>query len=164
MKVRIIMLLEVFLFAALFCIFAYFVIYRQMAGGYRLAAYFYNLIFITIVIFLDKFLNYIVSRDNAFVKGTSPFNRFATNVIFYFHAASFKTGMYLFYIVMLILSRVSVLAPYVVDRYDFSFIYSVEYGILLLIPIDKFFENLAKDRRRANYIMAKKRRNKSKDE
>ena len=151
---RIASALEVVIFSALFGVFAYFVIYRWMANEYRLAAYIYNLIFITIILALDKTADYTLRKIN-FSARRNKLKNFFVKLLFAAHLVSFKAGLYLFYIAMLILSRISILAPHVVNRYDISFIYSVEYGILLLLPIDKLIELLTKDSKRTLAVILK---------
>ena len=152
-KVKLAAALEAIVFAALYGLITYFVIYIKLANGYGLAAYIYNLIFIIAILILDKIIDTRIRKEGFFDPNDTKFHRYIHNFIFALHLVSFKTGLYLFYIIMLILSRISILAPYVVDRYDISFIYSVEYGILLLIPLDKFIELLTKDDKRTLAIL-----------
>ena len=144
---------EAVIFAVLFGFFSYFVVYRWMAGGYRFSAYLYNLILITTLLTFDELADQALAKID-FSTGFSRPKNVLLVLLFVMHLVSFKTGLYLFYIAMLIVSRISILAPYLVDRYDSSFIYSVEYGILLLIPLDKFIELLTRDGRRTSVIFS----------
>jgi len=144
--------------AFVFGLFTYFVVYGQIADGHRLTAYVLNLVFIIIILLFDKFANHVMLKDGFLTKERTKIGHFCAQLLFATHFVSFKTALYLFYIAMLIVSRVSVLEPDLIDRYHLSFIYSVEYGIVLLIPLDKFFELLTKDDKRILKIIARTRR------
>lgn len=156
-KLKVVSLLEAVAFAGLFGLVSYFVIYLRLADSYRLTAYIYNLIFLTAILLLDKAIDNLLEKKGLFASANGKIKRFLARAILALHLVSFKTGLYLFYIAMLVFSRISILAPHLVERYDIGFIYSVEYGVLLLLPIDKFIELLTKDDRRTRRVLSKQR-------
>ena len=130
-------------------LFTYFVIYERLAEGHRLTAYLYNIAFIAVILIFDKIADYLMEKD---------IRPIFARLLFVTHFISFKTALYLFYIVMLVVSRISILEPDMIDRHQTSFIYSVEYGVVLLIPLDKFVELLTKDDKRIFKIITKRKK------
>jgi len=152
---KLVFILETIVTALVFGLVTYFIIYERLADGHRLTAYIYNLALIAIILILDKVTDTIMMTDGFLKKDYGVIRNFLSRVLFVTHFVSFKTALYLFYIVMLIMSRISILEPDIIDRYQLGFIYSVEYGIVLLIPLDKFIDLITKDDRRIHKIMAK---------
>ena len=150
-------LVAIVITAVIMGLFTYYVIYEWLADGHRLLAYVYNIAFIAFVLLFDKYANHVMSKDGFLTKERTKFKHFLAQVLFATHFVSFKTALYLFYIVMLIFSRVSMLEPDLIDRHHLSFIYSVEYGVILLIPLDKFLELLTKDDKRILKILSRTR-------
>ena len=144
-KILLLEALAIMITAVLFGLITYYVIYSQLAGGHRLMAYVYNIVLIAAILVLDRLLNHCMEKDGFLTQERSRFGHFLAHCLFVTHFISFKTALYLFYIVMLVVSRVSILEPGIIDSHYLSFIYSVEYGVLLLIPLDKFLELLTKD-------------------
>jgi len=68
-----------------------------------------------------------------------------TRAIFLLSQGFIRTAMYMFYIVVLILSRVAILRPGFIPVELASFFHSLEYGIILLIVFDKLKELLKTD-------------------
>ncbi|MCL2841075.1 MAG: hypothetical protein FWE05_09925 [Defluviitaleaceae bacterium] len=151
-------ILAIIITAALIGLFSYHIIYLRLAGGQSFIAYLINLTFIATVLILDIIANKIMTKEGFMTKERTKLGHFFAQVLFAAHFVSFKTALYLFYIVMLIASRTSILHPDFVFSYITGFIYSVEYGILLLIPLDKFLELLTKDDRRILRILHKMNR------
>ncbi|MCL2616818.1 MAG: hypothetical protein FWD96_04150 [Defluviitaleaceae bacterium] len=143
--------------AMMFGLITYFIIYGGLASGNRLIAYMYNIVFIAIILILDKVADHIMQSDDFLTRDHGRWKNLLARTLFATHMVSFKTALYLFYIVMLVLSRASFLEPDLIDRYQLSFIYSVEYGVLLLIPLDKFMELLTKDDKRLLKIVSRKK-------
>jgi len=131
----------------------YFIIYSRLAGGRPIVAYIINIGFIVLILLLDKFADFLMTSKDFLTKDRGRIKNFLAAVLFAAHCVSFKTGLYLFYIIMLIVSRVSILEPGIISPYLYTFIRSVEYGVVLLLPLDKFIELLTKDDRRFLKIM-----------
>jgi hypothetical protein len=68
---------------------------------------------------------------------------------------SFKTILYLFYTFILIVSRVSILAPDFFGNNFNNFVLSIEYCLILVVTLDKFIEHMTKDDNRIKNISAK---------
>ena len=151
---------ETIITAILYGLFAYFIIYQRMAFGRSVIAYALNLIFIIIILLLDILMHIRMDSKEFLNANRGRVRTILGMVLFYCHFVSFKTGLYLFYLFMLVVSRMSTLEPGLLDPYLRTFVYSVEYGILLLLPLDKFLEQLAKDDKRMAAIL-KRIRNKS---
>ena len=68
-------------------------------------------------------------------------------LVFCFTGPSFKSSMYLFYIVILIISALMAADtyPYFVLSFLDDYLLSVRYGALILIAADKFMEQIFKD-------------------
>ncbi|MCL2580725.1 MAG: hypothetical protein FWE32_11980 [Oscillospiraceae bacterium] len=136
----------------LYGLFAFFVIYRGLAGGVMLNAYFWNIAFIILFLLFDKIANdillskeWVITRENYLV----------AMIIHSASLISFKTTLYLFYTFVLIISRVSLLAPDLVSEEMRGFILPIEYCLILLVVFDKFIEYLLKDDVRVRKITAK---------
>jgi len=137
----------------LYGLFAYYIIYERLAFGHPVIAYIMNLLFIIVILMLDIWVHRKMDRKEFLAADRSKLHDFLGKMLFYCHFVSFKTGLYLFYLIMLIASRTSTLEPSLLDPYMRTFIYSVEYGILLLLPMDKFLEQLYKDDKRMQSIL-----------
>ena len=147
-KIIFLELFEVLITAVLFALFAYFVIYQRLAGKQEFLAYLFNLVFIAIVLVYDKFADHMMSKEGFLVKERTRLGHFFAEILFVTHMISFKTSLYFFYICMLVLSRVEILHPELFTDYNMGFIYSIEYGILLLVPLDKFIDLFTSDNKR----------------
>ena len=154
-KVFLAEIVSIVLTAVILGLFTYFVIYIRLAGGHRLIAYAYNIVLIAVILVFDKVADYYMSQEDFLTKDSGKIKNLFAKLLFATHLVSFKTALYLFYIVMIVLSRISILEPDLINRYQISFIYSVEYGIVLLIPLDKFLELLTKDDKRIMKILSR---------
>jgi hypothetical protein len=138
--------------AVIYGLFAFFVIYRGLAGEEILSAYLWNIAFIIIFLIFDKIANDVLhSEEFVITKRNFPIAMLTHTISF----ISFKTTLYLFYTFILIVSRVSLLAPETFNNTFQSFVLSIEYCLILLVAFDKFIEHLMKDDRRIKRITAK---------
>ena len=147
-KLEAVLVVETLITAIIIGIITYFVIYGWLANGHLLTAYILNIAFIAIILVLDKAADHLMTKDEFLTEGRSRLRNIFARILFVTHLVSFKTALYLFYIVMLIVSRISILEPELIDIYHRGFINTVEYGIVLLIPLDKFVELMTKDDKR----------------
>ena len=145
-------ILHSLLFAGIYGVFGFYVIYRGLAGGVMLNAYFWNIAFIVGFLVLDKVVNdilldkeYIITKENYLI----------TMVVHSLSLISFRTILYLFYTFILIASRVSILEPELLNDEFRSFVFSIEYCLILLVAFDKFIEQLLRDDRRIRRISTK---------
>jgi len=149
-------MLESVVVACLFGIFSFYVIYRNIAGGVPLLAYVLNLIFIVGVLLLEKFLDSLMlSKSFAITPQTGPLKAAMEKALYLAHLVSFKTALYLYYLAILLVSRAATLEPTIISDHIRIYIHSVEYCVLLLIPFDKFLEQILKDEKRNKKIYAK---------
>jgi len=138
--------------ATAYGLFAFFVIYRGLAGEVMLHTYLWNIAFIIILLTLDKTANdVLLSKEFIITKK----NYLIALIIHSTSVVSFRTTLYLFYTFVLIVSRVSILEPGVVSHHFQSFVLSIEYCLILLVVFDKFIEYLLKDDKRVRRISAK---------
>ncbi|MCL1924386.1 MAG: hypothetical protein FWF50_02250 [Defluviitaleaceae bacterium] len=134
--------------ATLYGVFVYFVIYRLLANSNMLYAYLLNTISMIAFLFLDKLGNNQLLSKNLKIDNDAVW-------IYLTSMVSFKTTLYLFYAFVLIVSRVSLLEPELINPDFRSFVLSIEYTLVLLVAYDKFFEHLTKDDQRLRKISKK---------
>jgi len=120
-------------------------VYDFLARSNILLATLLNLLLILLFIIEEKFERVVLEKLIALEKkqGLNPFFKF---IKFYILGPSFKSALYLFYIV--ILAGVAALAanPDIAFLQPLSgYLTSVQYGILFLIAVDKFLINIIKD-------------------
>ena len=148
--------LESVVLAWIFGIFSFYVIYRRIAGEVPLYAYLWNLAFIVLLLLVEKFEDsFMLSKRFAITQQTEPYKVVLARVLYITHIVSFKTALYLYYVVILLVSRAAVLEPTIISDYLRSYIHSIEYCVLLLIPFDKFLEQIVKDERFNRRVYAK---------
>jgi len=145
-------LLYSFIVAVLYGVFTFFIVYRSLADEIILHAYLWNIVFIVILLILDKIANGILLSKELEI---NEHTYFVAMLIHTFSFISFKTVLYLFYTFILIASRVSLLQPSLFSESFHNFILSIEYCLILLVAFDKFIEHLMKDDRRIKRITAK---------
>jgi hypothetical protein len=138
--------------AAIYGVFSFFVIYRGLAGGVMLYSYLWNIAAIIVLLSIDKLVNnvllskeYIITKQNYFISA----------VVHALSFISFRTVLYLFYIAVLIVSRMSILEPNLIPSEFQSFVLSIEYCLILLVVFDKFFAYLLQDDERIRRIAGK---------
>jgi len=154
-RLKVVFVFETIVTAGVFWLIAYYLIYERLAGGHPLIAYVYNIIFIIIMLILDKILDYFMTREDFLTRDRGKVANFFARLLFAAHFVSFKTALYLFYIAMLVVSRVSMLEEGLISGHLDTFINSVEFGVVLLIPLDRFIELITKDDRRIENIIAR---------
>jgi len=150
--------------ATMYGLFAYFIIYGMFANGRPLVAYIYNIFFIIAMLLMDMLANHYLSKEDFVEANHSKLHNFFSKLLFFSHFVSFKTSLYLFYVVMLVVSRISILETDIINPYLRTFIYSVEYGVLLLVPLDKFIDLLIRDDKRVLTILSRLNKKRIKDE
>jgi hypothetical protein len=138
--------------AALYGLFAFFIIYRGLAGSVMLAAYLWNIAFIIAFLIADKAANDLLLSDEVVITRK---NYFLTIVIHVLSFISFKTTLYFFYSFVLIVSRISLLEPGLISGEFRDFVLALEYCLILVVVFDKFIEYLLKDNKRIKRITAK---------
>ena len=131
---------------------AYAFIYLQLAGGSMLYAYLWNMAFIIAMLILDKIIHSkMQSRDFLITKKSRLFWLWMHVENF----VSFKSTIYLFYIFILVISRVSTINPKLISADFRNFVLSIEYGLVLVVAFDKLTEHIFKDIKRVKVVSAK---------
>lgn len=135
--------------------FVMYLVYSWLSGYSIVYAYFGNLVLIIIALVWDEanFKMYdkmLQSKEAIKELKTSRFFRYILDSFI-----SFKAALYLFYVVIMIFSKIIISYPALVNQDLSSFIAANEYSILLLIAIDLFSGQFVKDRKRAGAIMEK---------
>ena len=110
-----------------------------------LAATVSNMVTIVIFIVAEKVEYYILARLIAQKKAGKNLNIFSKVLVFYLSGASFKSGMYFFYIVVTVYTAIIAAEPDFGLQFSYEYVMSVRYGILFLIAVDKFSEQVFKD-------------------
>ena len=114
-----------------------------------LIAYILNGLTIAFIVVKDKLrLNYLERRKKPF-KSRSISTLFDYLVADKFDLGSAKTSLYLFYIFALVSSHILRINPYLgVSDSVRNYFATVGYGLVILLAVDKFVGQLAKDRER----------------
>ena len=131
---------------------AFTAIFMNLADGSMLHAYLWNIIFIIILLVYDKIAQtrmqspkFVITKRNYFIALWMHIENYI----------SFKTTLYIFYIFILIASRVTTIDPTLVSEDFRNFVLSIEYGLILVIAFDKLVEHLFKDLKRAKTVSDK---------
>lgn len=134
---------------------AMFGVYTWLSGYSLLLAYFGNLALIIIALLWDeanfKMYDKVLQSKEALdeLKNSRVFSFTLEGFI------SFKAALYLFYVLIMVFSRVIATYPNLIYESVSSFIIANEYGILLLVAVDMFAGQFAKDRKRATTVLEK---------
>ena len=123
----------------------YFVIYRLIAREDMLVTFFLNIFYIIFGLFLtDKGRKFGLSKKNEIIEVYKEMGK-VSKKFFDFSQVSFRPSMYVFYIVVLIFSNLSLheknLIPFKLE----DFFRSIEYGILILMAYDNLKVLLIKE-------------------
>ncbi|MCL1890594.1 MAG: hypothetical protein FWG00_00950 [Coriobacteriia bacterium] len=132
---------------------AMFLVYTWLSGYSLLLAYFGNLVLIILALLWDegnfKMYDRVMQSKEALaeLKESRAFRFTLEGFI------SFKAALYLFYVLILVLSHVVAAYPNFMPDILANFITANEYSILLLIAVDMFSGQFAKDRKRASAVL-----------
>ncbi len=139
-------------------------------AGYSLVyAYLGNLVLIVFGLMLDKWTLSIVepgklAREFENVKEKD--RELNVRLVNYFMDSfvSFKTVLYLFYMIILIVSQIAVFNPGLVNEDIGNFLYVNQYNLVLLIAFDRFVDRFTKDRKDMAQTSAEFKKYLSKDQ
>ncbi|MCL2840704.1 MAG: hypothetical protein FWE05_08005 [Defluviitaleaceae bacterium] len=137
--------------AVIYGLTTYFGIFARGAEGFALRTYLWNLVLITIVLFVDRF--YLAKLKKNAEKREVAKRKFKT-----FHFISFKASLYLFYMFALTASRLMLLLDIgeIEVAYSFrNYLLSIEYGLILLVASDKFIDQFIKDKKQMKALAEK---------
>jgi len=151
------------IWALIYGVIAYFVIYRWIANGNMLVTYLGNIVFIVAILMLDE-VGVRFSQTKNPTLTVEVFHKMGRLDKGFYLASliSFKSALYMFYIVALVLSRLTLLEPDSIPFPVNNFLLSIEYGLVLLIASDKLIGQLRKDERRMMKISMKVKGKRSK--
>ena len=132
------------------------VVYSNIAGRNVLLASILNLVLIFIFVIMNKledlFLRKILTREKC-----KELNLPLKALKQYFLGPSFKSSLYIFYIVILVGVAILAADPYIGFLQEFrGYLLSVQYGVLFLIAVDKFLAHILKDITRDDKLIAQK--------
>ena len=138
--------------AALYGYTAYFLIYRLLADGSLLYTYIGNMVLIIIFLTVDYIIHGILQSKGFVI--TEKNYRFA-RFLYLDSLVSFKTTVYLFYIIVLVVSQIISFSPTPANEEIANFFTTIEYGILFVIALDTLIGSVFKDMERIDGITAK---------
>ena len=123
----------------------YFVIYRLIAGGDLLITSLLNVVYIIVgLYFTDKGRKFGLSRRDEIIETYKEMGKIM-RTIFAASQVSFRPSMYVFYILILVISQVYVLRPGLIPNHLGDFFRSLEYGLLILLAYDNLKVLLIKE-------------------
>ena len=142
-------------------------VFTWLAGYSMLAGYFGNLALIIIGLGIDAYM-YKMLESKKLVqelkeeKNPEKGYRYIQNLLDNY--VSFKTSLYLFYVIILVLSQIIVFYPTLFSENISHFIMANNYSILLLIAFDMLSSQFSKDKVRKKVIAENLERALSEDE
>lgn len=144
------------LFFVVYGVVLYFV-FTWLAGYSLLYAYFGNLALIIMVLVLEEYSLKSVESKRIFKKLSEQKDweeayHYVKKIID--NSTSYKTGLYLFYVLLLIFAQVIDFNPALVGEDIRNFILSNNYSILLLIAIDMLIQQTSREKKRLKKISA----------
>jgi len=130
----------------------YFLIYKPLAGDSLVYVYIGNMVMIILALAVDGIIHGVLqSKEFVITKKNYLRARF-----FYMDSyVSFRTTVYMFYIVILIVSQILSLGPMLINEDLGNFILTIEYGIILVIALDTLFGAIFDDMERIRKISEK---------
>jgi len=128
----------------------YFVVYRLIAREDVLVTYLLNIVMIISGLYADKVARRFAKKSEVTIRemifsGEATFIVKFSRLLYIFSQVFFRTTMYQFYMVTLILSVVATQRPDFLPFELGNFFSSIEYGILLLLVFDNIKQLTAKD-------------------
>jgi hypothetical protein len=151
---------------AIYGLIVYFV-FTWLAGYSLLAGYLGNLVLIILGLTIDANM-YKMLQSKKLVKelkddkNSEQAYRYIQNLLKNY--ISFKTALYLFYVIILVLSQVIVFYPTLFNENISHFIMANNYSILILIAFDMLSSQFLKDKERKKEIAGKLERALSEDD
>ncbi|MDR0767504.1 MAG: hypothetical protein LBE57_03540 [Methanosarcinales archaeon] len=118
-------------------------IYFRIADQNVLTATILNFALIIFLLLIDKVETYILNKIRPKVDKKRPL---LSKLLDYYGDITFKSGLYFFYIVILVYIAIIAAEPeFPIQIYSMGYFQSVEYGILILIATDNFLNQFFKD-------------------
>jgi len=133
-------------------------IYILLIGQSLLYVYLANLALILLFLALDKSTLKVWESKKLvmMLQKEKDIKKAYRYIQLYFDAfVSFKTILYLFYILILIAAQIIAFYPSIISENLMNFVFANNYSILLLIAADQLIAHFSKDRERMNMISTK---------
>jgi len=127
-------------------VITYFVIYRLIARGDVFLTYLLNIAAIIIMLYLDGVAHRFAARRAHDIRQAYADMGVFLRAAFLLGLGFTRTGMYIFYIMALVLSRIQILRPDLMPLELGDFFISIEYGIILLFAFDTLKGLFVKDK------------------
>ena len=144
-KKRIIYIIKSAGIALIYFIFSYFILFQDISGENVFLATIWNMVFIFIILASERIELYIAIRLSSRIKKKKP-NILSRYFDSYAKGTSLKSGLYCFYIVLLVCNALLAADPDFAPLRDMSeYFLSARYGVLVLIAVDKFMDQVFKD-------------------
>ena len=131
---------------------AYYAIYMQLAEFSLLYTYIGNMVMIILSLTLDTIIHGVLQSKNFMI--TKKNYRFA-RFLYMDSFISFRTTVYLFYIIILVVSQVISFSSAPLNEDIGNFFLTIEYGIILVIAFDTLIATIFKDMDRIKTVSAK---------
>ena len=114
----------------------YFVIYRLIAREDMFITFFLNILYIIFGLFLaDKGRKFGLLKKNVIIEVYKEMGK-VSKAFYDFSQVSFRPSMYVFYIIVLIFSNLTLHEKNLIPLHLEDFFRSIEYGILILMAYD----------------------------
>ena len=125
-------------------------IYSRLANGDLLRTYLWSIAVIAIVVLMEQVLERVLYTPAAMDRaGRTWWAKIGIIWRLVTGLSSVKPALYLFYLVALVISRVSTLAPGLFDDYYSAYFSTIEGSLILLVVFDRFVGIVVKDYRNA---------------
>ena len=142
---RLLYIMKSAVFGFVFFLLSYYVIFQEVAEEDVFIATIGNLILIFGILIYERVETYIAIKISSRIKKKKP-NMISRYLDSYLRDASLKSALYCLYIVILVCVALLAANPDFVPLHDMSeYFLSVRYGILVLLAVDKFMDQVFKD-------------------
>ena len=137
---------------AVYGLVTYYLIYKQLAEFSLVYTYIANMLVIILSLTLENIMyGALQSKDFEITKKNYRFARY----MYMDSYISVRTTVYLFYIIILVVSQILSFSPTSTNEDFMNFILTVEYGIILVIAFDTLIGAIFKDMERIKNVSAK---------
>lgn len=127
-------------------VITYFVIYRLIAKEDVFLTYLLNIVAIILMLFVDSVAHRFAEKKAHDIRKVYAGMGKVLRAVFLLGQGFTRSAMYLFYLVVLVLSRMEEMKPGIMPLRLGGFFASIEYGILLLFAFDTLKELLVTDK------------------
>ncbi|MCL2051988.1 MAG: hypothetical protein FWG91_09730 [Lachnospiraceae bacterium] len=129
--------------------------FTWLAGFSFLYAHLWNIIMLIFAASINELSDKLVSSDEKLILLKQKYGAEKASLILTGGFISFKTVIYLFYLLILLASQINDFTPILINKSFENFIISNNYSVLLLIAFDSLIKQFSKDKKKAKTIEAK---------